>query len=81
MLPREGFAQLPHEGVVLEALDGANFESVAGDRIGDAGARGRAGDQHRAGTADAVLAAEVRSREAQMVAQEIREVSPRLDVG
>ena len=52
---------------------------VAGDRIGDAGARGLAVDQHRAGAAHAVLAAEMRAGEPQLLAQEIGEVRARLD--
>ena len=44
-----------------------------------AGARAAAVDQHRAGAAHAVLAAEMRAGEAELVAQEIGERQPGLD--
>ena len=48
--------------------------AVAGDREGDAGARRRAVDQHGAGAADAVLAAEMRAGEVALLAQEVGEM-------
>src|SRR5437764_10313432 len=65
VLGGEGGAELRHYRVVVEALDRADLRPVAGDRQGDAGARRGAVDHHRAGTADAVLAAEMRAGEMQ----------------
>src|SRR5204863_9758251 len=73
----EGLAQAGHGGVVVEALDGADMRAVAGHRIGDAGAGDLAVDLHRAGAADAVLAAEVRAGEQELLAQEIGQVRAR----
>ena len=55
--------------------------AVAGDRVGDAGARDLAVDLHRAGAADAVLAADVRAGEQQLLAQEVGEVRARRHLG
>ncbi len=69
----EGPAQTRHQRVVVEALDGLYFGTVARHRVGDAGAGNLAVDRHRARAADAVLAADVRAREQQLLAQEIGE--------
>src|SRR2546430_528217 len=53
----------------------------AGRRERDAGPRRRAVDPHRAGAADAVLAANVGRSQRLMLAQEVDEVQPRLDLG
>ena len=54
---------------------------VAGDRVGDAGARRLAVDLDGAGAADAMLAAEMRAGQQQMLAQEVGETAARLDLG
>ena len=46
---------------------------------GQAAARGAPVDQHRAGAADAVLAAEMGSGQLELLAQEIGQMLPRLD--
>ena len=81
VLGGEGAAQARHDRVVVEALDGAHLGAVAGKRVGDAGARDLAVDLHRAGAADAVLAAQVRAGQQQMLAQEVGQVGARLDRG
>ena len=53
--------------------------AVAGHRIGDAGANRHAVDQHRAGAADAVLAAEMGAGQVAALAQKIRQMGARLD--
>ena len=68
-------------GVVVEALDGAHVGAVAGHRVGDARARDLAVDLHRAGAADAVLAADMRAGEQQLLAQEVGEMRARRDLG
>ena len=57
VLTRKGFTQLCHGRVIVESFDRPDGKTVAGDRVSDAGACRRAGDQDRAGAADAVLAA------------------------
>ena len=81
MFAVERGAQLTHDFVVAEALDGAHLAAFAGHREGDARARGRAVDQHGAGAAHAVLAAEVGAGQALAFAQEVAEVRPRLGEG
>src|SRR5437660_801743 len=51
--------------------------NLRGER--EAAARGMAVDQHRAGAADAVLAAEMRAGQLQLLAQKIRQMLARLD--
>src|SRR5262245_28585878 len=51
MLAGERGAQLGGDLVVVEALDGGDARALAGERIGDAGARGNAVEQQRAGAA------------------------------
>src|SRR4051812_23982272 len=65
---------------VGERLDGAHVVSVDLDGEHQAGAHGLAVELHGARPADAVLAAHVGSGEAQVVAQEVRQQRPRLDV-
>ena len=64
---------------VRQALDGLDLAVVDLDAEHEAGARRRAVDQHGAGAADAVLAADVRPGVAEVVAQHVRQRPPRLD--
>ena len=59
--------------VLREALDRQDLRAVGLDREHDAGPRGLAIDQNRARAADSVLAADVRTREAEVLAQKIHE--------
>ena len=59
--------------VARQALDGVHPAAVGLHGEDEAGARGLAVHQHGAGPAGAVLAAEVRAREAEVLAQQIRE--------
>ena len=63
-----------------QALDGRELGAVGLHGVGDAGAHGGPVPQDRAGTADAVLAAEVRAGKTQVVAEEVGERPPRLDL-
>ena len=58
---RERLPQPSHDRVIFIAFDGGDFTAFAGHGEGDARARGLAVNEHRAGAADAVFAAEVRS--------------------
>ena len=81
MMLCEGLPQLLKHRVVIETFDGAHLGAVACHGISDAGARDLAVDLHRAGTADAMLAADVRPGEQQGLAQEVGEVGARSDIG
>ena len=63
-----------------DALDGQDLVAVRLHRQHQAGARGAAVEQDGAGAADAVLAAEMRAGEAELVAQEIGERQAHLDL-
>src|SRR5262249_11933771 len=77
MLAREGLAQRRHDGVAIEAFDGADRGAIATAGMDDAGARRRAVDLDRAGAAHALLAAKVRSGQHQLAAQELGELLAR----
>ena len=77
----EGTAQPGHQPVIVEAFDGAHFRPVAGDRVGDAGAGDLAIDLDGAGAADAMLAADMRAGQQEMLAQEVGEMRARRDLG
>ena len=66
---------------VGEALDGLDVGAVDLHRQHQAGAHRRAVDDHRAGAADAMLAADVRAGQSERVAQKIAEMRARFDVG
>src|SRR5262249_55664323 len=66
--------------IVAEAFDGAHLALVAGDREGEAGAPRLAVDQHGAGAAHAVLAAEMGAGEVAPLAQKVGERQPRRHV-
>ena len=76
----KAFADQLHHTVVLEAFDRAH--RPAGDRRGERDARAHrfVVDEHRAGAAHAVLAAEMRAGEVQALAQEIGQRHPVLDL-
>ena len=71
--------QLGELAALGQAFDGV--DGLAGNlrRERQAAARGAAVDQHRAGAADAVLAAQMRAGQLQLLAQEVGEMLPRLD--
>src|SRR5262249_37711867 len=70
----KGFLQrMQLVGAGRDALDGENLVAVSLHGQHEAGARREAVEQDRAGAAYAVLAAEMRSGEAEMVADEIRQ--------
>src|SRR5687768_118532 len=81
MLGREGFTQISHDGVVVEALDRTHGSAVARDGIGDTGARRRTIELDRARAADTMLAAQVRAGEAKVLAEEVGELEARLEDG
>ena len=63
-----------------QALDGGDGVAVGLHREHQAGAHRRAVDQHRAGAADAVLAAGMRAGEQELVAQAVEQARARLDL-
>ncbi len=67
-------AQVAHHGVVVVAFDGHHLAARAGAGKGDAGAHGLVVDQHGAGPANPVLAAQVGAGQALCVAQEVAQV-------
>src|SRR5205807_4266205 len=79
VLVPEGALQCIELTLGSEALDGAHILAVCLDGEHQAGACAMAVDKDGAGAADAVLAAEMRAREAELVAQEIGEREARLD--
>ena len=77
MAAAERLTQLAGQFVVVEALDRRDVGACAGDGEGDAGPRRLAFQQHRARAADAVLATQMRSRQAAVFAQRIRQTQAR----
>src|SRR3954451_3513577 len=67
--------------VLGQPLDGLDVQVVGLDAEHEAGARRLALDEHGAGATDAVLAADVRAGEAEVVAQHVGERAPGLDHG
>src|SRR6185312_7228573 len=80
MLARKRRSQLFHDLVVIETFDRGDVGMGTGCRIGNAGARRHAIDQHRAGTAHAMLTAKMGAGEIVRVADIIGEAGPRLHV-
>ena len=78
VLAGERRAQLDGDLVVVEPLDRGDLRARASRGIGDAGSCRHTVQQDGAGPADAVLAAEMRSREVELVADEVRKICPRL---
>src|SRR5688572_13639496 len=64
--------------VLRHRLDGGDLVALHLHRVDEAGARGLAVDEHRAGAAHAVLAADMRSGEPAVLAQHVGEELPRL---
>ena len=62
-----------------ERLDRLDVAAVDLHREQAAAAHGDAVDEHRAGAADTVLAADVRARQPEPMTDEVREEQPRLD--
>jgi hypothetical protein len=79
MLLVEGLAEFGHHRVIVETLDGPDVDSVARDRESDAGSLGLAVDEHSAGAADPVLAAQVRPCQPFVFAQIVGQGQSRLD--
>ena len=69
----EGRLQRMERAVLHQALDGRDLGAVGLHRQHQARARGLAVHQHRAGAADAVLAADVRAGEREVLPQEVDE--------
>src|SRR5215813_2072834 len=65
--------------IVRQTFDRDDFAAVGLDRQHETAAHSLAVDQHRAGTANPVLAADMRTRQPQMMAQAIGERQARLD--
>jgi hypothetical protein len=76
---REGYAQPSHDVIIIEALDGANRQAVAGYRKRDTRAGGLAVDQHGTSTADAMFTAEMRTRQPALFAQKVGKTGARLN--
>ena len=78
VMPPEGLLEDAKLALSGETFDCAHRSAVALDRELRAAAYGPSVDQHGAGAAHAVLAADVRAVQAQLVTQEIREQPARL---
>src|SRR5207244_5677108 len=79
VLLAERLLQRRQRAVLSEALDGLQLVPVDLGGEHQTGADGDAFEDHRAGAADAVLAADVGTGEAEPVAEEVRQEQPRLD--
>src|SRR5271167_2424419 len=75
----EGLLDRMQRVAVSEPLDGADFSAVCLDREHQAGAHGVVVEDDGAGTADAVLAADMSPGLATVVANGIHQRAPRLD--
>ena len=80
VLRAEGVLQVGDRAALGEALDRLHAAAVGLGGEHQAAAHGRAVHAHGARAADAVLAAHVRAREPEVVAEEVDEVLARLDV-
>src|SRR4029077_9330478 len=78
VLPREGRTQFGSDFVLVEAFDGGHLSSVAAYGIGDARPRRDAIEQHRAGAAHPVFAAEMGAGQIEFVTNKIGKTGPRL---
>ncbi len=76
----EGALQRVQRIAVREALDGADPAAIGLHGEHQAGAHRLAVDQHRAGAADAMLAADMRAGLAAVVADRVDQRAARLDV-
>ena len=77
--PLECLLQIGNDAGIRDAFDGFDFGAVALHGKDEAAAHHLAVDQHRAGAADAVLAADMAAGQSQILAQEIDQRLARLD--
>ena len=77
--PLERILQVGDGAGIRYTLDRLDFGAVALHREHEAAAHHRAVDAHRAGAADALLAADMAAGEAEVIAQEIDQGLARLD--
>ena len=77
MISAKRLAQFARELVVIEAFDRRDLGARAGDRERDAGSRRLAVQQHCASAADAVLATQMRARQAAALAQRVGQTHAR----
>ena len=77
----EGALQIGDRTGIRQALDGFHVRAVALHREGQAAADDLAIQQHRAGAAHAMLAADMTAGQRQIVAQKIDQCPARLDAG
>ena len=77
----EGLPRGRHQRIQSGALDGADVGAVASRRESEAGPHRPAIDHQGAGSADTMLADDVRAGQQQVLAQEVGEVRARLDLG
>ena len=73
----EGTLQVVDFAAVGQPFDGLDGPAICLHRKHQTGAHDLIVHAHRAGAADAVLAADMRSRQVQMLAQEICKIEPR----
>jgi hypothetical protein len=76
MVTRECGSKQLHHRVLIVAFYGRDLTTFTCHSEGNTGSRWLAVDKDRAGTADTMLAAEVRSRQLQFVSHEVTEVHP-----
>ena len=76
----KGRLQIGNFSAVGETLDGLDSRTIGLHREHQAGANDLAVHAYRAGTADAVFAADMCSGQMQVLAQEIRKIKPRQDM-
>jgi hypothetical protein len=81
LLPRELILEGMELTALSEALDGIDRGAVRLDGQGDAGVGTGAIQQHGAGPADAVFAADVGANKPELLAEEVDEEPPRLHLG
>jgi len=74
VLAGKGGAKLDGDFIIIQPFDRGHARSVAGDGVGDAGARRHVVEQQRACPAYAVLAAEMGAGQIETVAQKISEM-------
>jgi hypothetical protein len=73
MLVMECRLQDQHQRILLETFQCPDIRTINADGERDAGPRRLIIDQHRAGAADALLAAEMRRGQPKFLAQQVRE--------
>src|SRR5436190_6929444 len=78
MLVRKSLSQIGHHRVLAETFDGPDGSAIAAASVGDAGACRRAVDLDGAGSAHAMLTADVRAGQHQLAAQQVDELLARL---